>query len=105
ISLMFRKVVENMVLNKEVNITSRYQSLRKNNIVGDFRFIVMEKFLSHDNDLPLIERLIMRGYFFLKHICLSEEKSFGLDSSFVIVEKFPLIIAPITNLRLRRVDE
>lgn len=105
INLMFRKVVEDMVRNKEVNITSRYESLSKNHIVGDFRFIVMEKFLSHDNNLPLMERFIMRGYFLLKQISLSEERGFGLDSSFVTVEKFPLVIAPVTNMNLRRVYE
>jgi KUP system potassium uptake protein len=103
INLMFRSVVEDMVKNKEVNILSRYESLSKNNIAGDFRFIVMSKFLSHDNDLPLSERLIMRGYFLLKKISLSEERGFGLDSSFVTIEKFPLIISPVTDLNLRRV--
>lgn len=103
INLMFRKVVEDMVRNKEVNITSRYESLSKNNVTGDFRFIVMEKFLSHDNDLPLYERLIMKAYFVLKKISLSEERGFGLDSSFVTIEKFPLVIAPVTDLNLRRV--
>ena len=105
INLMFRKVVEDMVKNKEVNITSRYESLSKNNVVGDFRFIVMEKFLSHDNDLPLYERFIMRAYFLLKKIGLSEERGFGLDSSYVTVEKFPLVVAPVSNLKLRRVNE
>lgn len=103
INLMFRRVVEDMVKRKEVNIISRYDSLSKNNIAGDFRFIVMSKFLSHDNDLPLAERLIMRGYFFLKKISLSEERGFGLDSSFVTIEKFPLIIQPVRDLKIRRV--
>ncbi|RPD38843.1 KUP/HAK/KT family potassium transporter [Chitinophaga barathri] len=105
INLMFRMVVEDMVRNKEVNITSRYESLSKNNVVGDFQFIVMEKFLSHDNDLPLHERLIMRIYFMLKKIGLSEERGFGLDSSYVTVEKFPLVVAPVTNLQLKRVKD
>src|SRR5690606_15356068 len=87
INMMFRKVVEDMVKKKEVNITSRYESLSRNNVVGDFRFIVMEKFLSHDNELPIIERYIMRGYFLLKKISLSEEKGFGLDPSFVTIEQ------------------
>lgn len=103
INMMFRKVVEDMVKKKEVNIISRYESLSKNNVVGDFRFIVMEKFLSHDNDLPFLERFIMRGYFLLKKVGLSEEKGFGLDPSFVTMEQFPLIISPVTNLKLRRV--
>ena len=59
INLMFRKVVEDLVANKEVNITSRYESLERNNTVGDFQFIVMEKYLSQDNELPFFEKVIM----------------------------------------------
>jgi KUP system potassium uptake protein len=105
INLMFRKVVEEMVANREVNIVSRYESLQRNNIVGDFEFIVMEKFLSQDNELPFFERLIMKVYFMLKDVSLSEERGFGLDPSYVKVEKFPLIVAPVTNIKLKRVDE
>ena len=54
------------------------------------------------NDLPLIERLIMRFYFMLKKVSLSEEKGFGLDSSYVTVEKYPLVVAPVSNLNLVR---
>ena len=105
INLLFRKVVADLVANKEVNITSRYESLERNNVVGDFQFIVMEKYLSQDNELPIIERMIMKFYFWVKEWSLSEEKGFGLDSSNVTTEKFPLIVAPITNLKLKRVFE
>lgn len=104
INLMFRKVVEDMVANKEVNITSRYTSLQKNKVAGDWQFIVMEKFLSHDNDLPLVERLVMKLYFQLKKFSLSEEKGFGLDSSYVTIEKYPLVVSPVRNLNLRRIE-
>ncbi|HEU4471673.1 MAG TPA: potassium transporter Kup, partial [Flavisolibacter sp.] len=104
INLMFRKVVEDLVKNREVNVTSRYESLEKNNVVGDFQFIVMEKYLSQDNDLPFMERLIMKFHFWLKEISLSEERGFGLDPSNVTVEKFPLIVSPVTNLRLKRIE-
>ena len=104
INLMFRKVVEDLVTNKEVNITSRYESLEKNNVVGDFQFIVLEKYLSQDNDLPITERVIMKLYFWLKEISLGEERGFGLDPSNVTVEKFPLIVAPVSNLNLKRID-
>ncbi|HLR38137.1 MAG TPA: KUP/HAK/KT family potassium transporter [Chitinophagaceae bacterium] len=105
INLMFRRAVEEMVERKEVNIISRYESLSKNNVAGDFRFVVMSKFLSQNNDLPFLEKLVMKGYFYLKKISLSEERGFGLDSSFVTIEKFPLIIKPVKDLRLRRVYE
>lgn len=103
INLMFRKVVHELVDNTEVNITSRYESLEKNNVVGDFQFIVLEKYLSQDNELPFFERIIMKLYFWLKEISLGEERGFGLDPSNVTVEKFPLIVAPVSNLNLKRV--
>lgn len=105
INLMFKKVVEDLVHNKEVNVFSRYESLEKGKVIGDFRFIVMEKYLSQDNELPIWERLNMRLHFWLKAISLSEERGFGLDPSSVTVEKFPLIVAPVTNLRLKRIVE
>jgi len=105
INLMFRKVVEDLVNNQEVNITSRYESLERNNIVGDFQFIVMEKYLSQDNELPFFERVVMKLYFWLKELSLSEERGFGLDPSNVTVEKFPLIVSPIPNFNLKRLME
>ncbi len=105
INLMFRKVVEDLVANKEVNIISRYESLASSNTVGDFQFMVMEKYLSQDNELPFFERVVMKFHFWLKDHSLSEEKGFGLDLANVTVEKFPLIVAPVTNLRLRRVED
>jgi KUP system potassium uptake protein len=104
INLMFKKVVEDLVANREVSVVSKYDSLAKNSIVGDFQVIVMEKYLSDDNELPLWERIVMRFYFLLKEISLSEEKGFGLDTSNVIIEKFPLIVSPIKYPRMKRVD-
>ena len=103
INLMFRKVVEDLVKNKEVDITSRYESLNKNNIIGDFKFVVLEKFLSYENDLPIFEKLILTVYFFLKRFSLSEAKAFGLDSSSVKVEKFPMVISPAKDCNLHRI--
>ncbi|MCC6369808.1 MAG: KUP/HAK/KT family potassium transporter [Bacteroidia bacterium] len=104
INLMFRKVVEDLVKNKEVDITSRYESLNKNNIIGDFKFVVLEKFLSYDNELPFFEKLILNTYFVLKHFSLSEARAFGLDSSSVKIEKYPMIISPPKDLNLRRIS-
>jgi KUP system potassium uptake protein len=105
INLMFRKVVEDLVANKEVNINSRYESLANSNTVGDFQFVVMEKYLSQDNELPFVERIIMKFHFWLKEISLSEERGFGLDVANVTIEKFPLIVAPVSNLKLVRIME
>lgn len=103
INLMFKKVVEDLVANREVNITSRYDSHQRTNQVGDFQFIVMEKFLSQDNELPFMETIIMKVYFWLKEFSVSEEKGFGLEQSNVVIEKFPLVVAPVSKLKLQRV--
>lgn len=104
INLMFQKVVEDLVVNREIQVTSRYETLDRHDLVGDFQFVVMEKYLSEDNELPLWERIIMRFYFWFKEISLSEEKAFGLDTSNVLIEKFPLIVSAIKSPRLKRVD-
>lgn len=104
IQLMFKKVMEEMVTNREVTVTSRYDSLSRNNVRGDFRFVVLEKFLSRDNELPIWEKLVMRFYFILKRLSLSEERSFGLDQSDVIMEKYPLLVSPVSDIRLKRVE-
>ena len=103
LNLMFKKVVEDLVANREVNIASRYESQQKNNVVGDFQFIVLEKFLSQDNELPLLETLVMKFYFWIKMWSVSEEKGFGLEQSNVAIEKFPLIVAPASKLKMKRI--
>ncbi len=103
INLMFRKVVEDMVKNFEVDITSRYESLGRKNLIGDFRFVVMEKFLSYENELPFYEKIILDFYFFFKRVSLSEERAFGLDTSSVTIEKVPLIVNPIGDVNLKRI--
>ncbi len=103
INLMFRKVVEDLVKEKEVDITSRYESLNKNNVIGDFKFVVLEKYLSYDTDMPFYKKIILDIYFVLKELSMSEEKAFGLDTSSVLVEKVPMAIVPVQDVKLKRV--
>jgi len=103
INLLFRKVVEDLVKGKEVDITSRYESLNKNNVIGDFKFVVLEKYLGYDTDMPFYKKIILDIYFVLKEISMSEEKAFGLDTSSVLVEKVPMAIANAQDVKLNRV--
>jgi KUP system potassium uptake protein len=102
INVLFRKVVEELVANGEVDITSQYRSLKKHKIAGDFRFILLEKHLSRFTTLSLYERTLMHYYFILKRLSLSEIRSFGLDSSYVQVEKVPLIFVSTDDIELNR---
>ncbi|HEX8561475.1 MAG TPA: KUP/HAK/KT family potassium transporter [Flavobacterium sp.] len=103
INLMFKEVLRDMVKNGEVDVTSRYESLNKNNILGDFKFVLSEKFLSNDSDMRFDEKIIMNTYFLIKKLSLSEEKAFGLDSSSVKIEKFPMVLHPPERMCLNRI--
>jgi len=103
INLMFKEVIKDMVQKGEVDITSRYESLNKNNIIGDFKFVLSEKFLSNDSDLRWHEKIIMNSYFLIKKLSLSEERAFGLDSSSVKIEKFPMVLHAPEKIALTRV--
>lgn len=103
INVLFRKVVEDLVKNKEVDITSRYSSLHEHNIAGDFRFVVLEKVMSTSYSLKFIERCTMVYHRILKTFSIPEEKGFGLDLSFVTVEKVPLIVDIPTDFELTRI--
>jgi KUP system potassium uptake protein len=103
LNIMFREVVKDMVKNGEVDISSRYESLNRNNIIGDFKFVLSEKFLSNDSDLLWHEKIVMDTYFLIKKLSLSEEKAFGLDSSSVKIEKFPMVLHAPESIYMKRV--
>lgn len=104
VNLLYRKVIEELVKNGEVDITSQYTSLNKHKIAGDFRFVLLEKHLSKFSKLSFYERSVMDYYFILKRFSLSEERSFGLDSSYVDVEKVPLIFVTPDDIELQRLS-
>ena len=102
VGMMFRKVVMEMISNRELDVVSRYPSLKKHNIAEDFRFVILEKFLSYDNEFSVREGFILNTYFSMKKLALAEEKAFGLDSSETVVEKLPLVVAPASKINLQR---
>ena len=104
INLMMRKVVKEMVNNKELDMTSPYPSLSKHNLAADFVFVILETFLSSDNEFAAGDGFILNSYFFLKHLALSDDKSFGLDTSETRTEKIPMVVHPFSKMELRRTN-
>ncbi len=92
ISPLFKKVLEDLSMCGEFNRLSTYHSLRKNQITADHKYIIIEKVVSFDNDLPWYEKFILDCYAFIRRRSLSEEKAFGLDNSSVKIEYYPLLL-------------
>jgi KUP system potassium uptake protein len=100
--LYFKKIVRDLVANKELNLHIRPDGSTKYNAEPDFRFVVIEKFLSVENEFTLREGLLLNIYFFLKHLGLRDEKAFGLEKSDVTIEQIPLIYQPVNHIELKR---
>jgi KUP system potassium uptake protein len=100
--IYFKKIVQELVSNKELNLHIRPDGSSKYNHEPDFKFVVIEKFLSVENEFALGEGLLLKSYFLLKDMGLSDERAFGLDKSDVVVEQVPLIYQKIQQVELKR---
>ncbi len=101
-NLFLKKVVRELIENDEVHIETRYH-LEKDAIpTGDFRFVIVQEFLSHENDLPFREQIIMGIYLAVKRITATPKSWFGLDTDSVEMEKVPLLLRPAKEFRLKR---
>lgn len=102
--LYFKKIVHELVNRKELNLHIRPDGSTKYNPEPDFKFIVIEKFLSVENEFSISDDLLLKAYFKLKDLGLSDEKAFGLDKSDVVTEQIPLVYHPIQNVELERIQ-
>lgn len=104
-SLYLRQVIEDMVAEGRFDLTSQYPSLRKRNIPGDFRFIVIHRIYYPMSSESNHDNTIMNMYGIVKRMGISDERALGLDTSNVVVENVPLIIANRRALRIRKAVE
>ncbi len=102
IGIMFRKVVEEMLSNHEINIDNRFPSLQMRG-PNDFRFVILERFLSYDNEFAFREGFILNTYFSIIKLAQSDPEAYGIDHDQAIIEKVPLVVAPITKINMRRI--
>ncbi len=98
--LYFKKIVQDLIKNKELNLHNRPDGSTKYNNEPDFKFMVIEKFLSAENEFTLREGILLNTYFWLKQHSLSDQSAFGLDKSDVVVEQVPLVYQPVHNIEL-----
>ncbi len=105
INLYFRQIVEDLVRSKEFDITSNYPSLFKNHIPGDFRFILIHRIYNYDHSFKWKEKVTMNIYNLIKHLGISDIKSFGLDTSNVTIETVPLVVKAEQKSKIKRVSQ
>jgi len=104
VNLFFKHVIDNMVKNKEIDVTSRFKSLRKYGITSDFRFVVIDRIQNYDFDFSAYDQFIMDIYTFMKKLGITDVKAYGLDTSNVTIETVPLISKNEVEIELRRME-
>nr|HMS42700.1 KUP/HAK/KT family potassium transporter [Pyrinomonadaceae bacterium] len=105
INYFFELALEDLVKNNEVEMTSRHPALKKYNIRGDVRFVLLRSFLSYENDLPFKQNFIMRFYYILRRwFSIREDVAYGLDADNVDVENVSVVVARPEEIKLERID-
>jgi KUP system potassium uptake protein len=102
INYMFRQVVTDLVAAGEIDITSRYESLRSEKQPGDFQFVILNRTLPHAHSLSGWQRLVARLSGLLRRFSSTQQESFGLDNSSLTVENIPLLTPERPELQLTR---
>ena len=102
VELYFKKIVQELVDRKELNLHIRPDGSTKYNNEPDFKFVIIEKFISVENEFAFKEGWMLTTYFWLKKLSLSDEKAFGLDKSDVKIEEYPMVYSPTLNVPLHR---
>ena len=102
-NVFMKKVVEDLVENEELTVVSRYHTVSSKYPTGDFRFVLIQEFLSNENELPWFEQLVLSIYLTVKIWVSSPRNWFGLDSDSVDLEEAPLVLQPVKEVPLKRV--
>lgn len=92
INLYFKQVLEDLEATKEVEILSRYQSLREFNIAGDFRYVLIDRVANPDAEFSPYKQFILSFYEFIRKFTSSEARALGIDTSNCIIENIPLAL-------------
>lgn len=104
INMLFKQVVMEMVECDQLDFASKYESLRKHDFAADIRYVLMERFLSVENELTIQDDILLDTYFFIKRFALSDQTAFGLDHTDTVVEYVPLVLGETKRVPLKRLD-
>ncbi len=100
--LFFIKIFNDLLNDKTLNLPLKKEKDTPFTLAVDFKFVVLEKYLSVENDFAFKENYILKFYFFLKRFAQKDESAFGLDKSDVLKEYIPIVYAPVQKLELTR---
>ncbi len=103
INLYFREVIEDLVASGEVHLKSSYDSLKKHDFEGDFKFILIDRIMSRDYTLSTWENFVLALNSIVRRLSVTDIRTFNLDSTNTIIEQVPITIDQPVPYRIRRI--
>lgn len=104
INLYFREVIEDLVGDGEIKLESGYDSLKKYNVPGDFKFVNIERIMPRDFNLSNRENFILTLYRIAGRLNNNDVKFLQLDSTNTIIEQVPILIDQPSHMRIKRMN-
>jgi KUP system potassium uptake protein len=104
INLYFKEALEDLVQSGEIYLKSSYDSLKKHDFPGDFKFILIERIMIRDFKLSNWENFILAINRITQLISLPEIRTLKLDTTNTLIEQVPIIINQPIDKRIGRLN-
>jgi KUP system potassium uptake protein len=104
INLYFREVLEDLEKSGEIKLQSSYDSLKKHDFEGDFKFILIDRIMSRDYTLSTWENFTLSLHSLVRRLSISDIRSLNLDSTNTIEEQVPISIDRSIPYRIKRIQ-
>ena len=104
INTYFMEVIDDMAKSGEIKLTSSYESLKRYNFTGDFRFIILDRLMTRDFALSAWDSFVLSLHNIVRRLNISDIRSLNLDSTNTIIEMVPILIDKPVDTRISRMD-
>lgn len=102
INLYFKEVLEDLVDSGEIKLESHFNSLRKHDIPGDFKYVLIDRIMSRDLTLTNWENFILTLNSFARRLSITDIRALHLDSTNTVIEQVPILIDQPVDKRIKR---
>lgn len=104
INLYFKEVLEDLVNSGEIKLESSYDSLKKHDFSGDFKFVLIDRIMPRDFTLTSWENFILSVNNLVRKLSITEIRNLNLDATNTVVEQVPIILDQPVAKRIKRIQ-
>lgn len=90
--LYFKRIIIDLIEDSKLNESMLFAGSTKYNPSIDYKFIIIERFLSVQNEFALKEGLILKAYFLMKKYSEKDRDTYGLDKDSILTEQTPMLL-------------